>query len=56
MNFRCATTLNHLKQKAILIVILLLLEFNAYADIQNVDSSSANQTPAPLVVMPPISN
>jgi len=45
-----------LKQQAVLIVILLFLEFNAYADIQNVDSSSANQTPAPLVVMPPISN
>jgi hypothetical protein len=47
---------SQLNQQAVLIVILLSLEFNAYADMQNVDSSSANQTPAPLVVMPPISS
>jgi len=47
---------SHIKQQAILIAILLFLEFKASADMQNVDSSSANQTPAPLVVMPPISS
>jgi len=56
MNFRCTTTLNHLKQKTILVIILLLLENKASAEMENVDSSSADQTPAPHVVMPPISS
>ena len=49
----------HLKQKAILIAILLFFEITANADTLNVDDSTANRTfpatPVPLVVMPPVS-
>jgi hypothetical protein len=49
----------HLKQQAIIIAILMSLEFNAQADTQKVDDSIANNAvpamPAPLVVMPPVS-
>ena len=50
---------SHLKLQAIIIAILLSLEFNAQADTQKVDESTASQAapamPAPLVVMPPVS-
>jgi hypothetical protein len=50
---------SHLKLQAIITAILLSLEINALADTQQAGDSTANQaalaTPAPLIVMPPVS-